>query len=99
MSIPLSADGLSATSKHLLTIPMRSDLLEALGQLAVAHTHLELVLRYTVKTLSGLTVVEALDATNGDRTSDVRSRIRRLFKEKKPTEVELSRLDSLLGNA
>lgn len=57
-----------------LSIPKKNA--EALGHLAMAHTHLELILRYTVKTIAGLTVQEALDATNEERTSDVRKRIR-----------------------
>ncbi len=65
-----------------LAIPNHPELLEALGHLAVAHTHLELILRYTVKTLAGLSVKEALDATHRARTSDVRSRIRKLFERK-----------------
>jgi hypothetical protein len=82
-----------------LTIPNQPGLIEALGRLAIAHTHLELALRYTVKTLSGLSVRQALDATSEERTSDTRQRIRRLFAEKKPTHTEIARLDALLGKA
>ena len=38
---------------HRLTVPNRPQLLEALGHLAIAHTHLERILRYTVNTLPG----------------------------------------------
>ena len=82
-----------------LTIPKHPGLLEALGRLAVAHTHLELILRYTVKTLAGLSVKEALDATNRARISDVRRRIRKLFEQKKPLELEKAKLEALLGAA
>jgi hypothetical protein len=64
-----------------LTIPRHPELIEALGRLAVAHTHLELIFRYTVKTLAPLTVKEALDATNGEKISEVRKRVRKLFIE------------------
>jgi hypothetical protein len=82
-----------------LTIPRRTGLVEALGCLAIAHTHLELILRYTVKTIAGLSVKEALDATNGETISDVRKRVRKLFMEKKPAASEVSKLDALLGAA
>ena len=82
-----------------LKIPSHPGLIEALGRLAIAHTHLELILRYVVKTLSELSVNDALDATSGDSTSEVRRRIKKLFKEKKPVPSEETQLDSLLGAA
>ena len=88
-----------ASSTHVLTVPARPNLLQALGRLAIAHTHLELMLRYCVKTIARLTTEEALDATAGDRLSDLRSRIRNLFKERKPTALERNRLDALLEKA
>jgi len=50
-----------------------------------------------VKTLAGLSVKEALDATHRARTSDVRSRVRKLFEQKKPLESEKAKLEALLG--
>lgn len=82
-----------------LESPSDPRLVEALGTLVIAHTHLELILRYTVKTLACLTVSEALDATSEDRISDLRNRIQRLFKERKPTEREKAQLDALLHRA
>lgn len=84
-------------SMHEFAIPRQPGLLEALGRLAIAHTHLELILRYTVKTLSQMSVTEALDATSRDRISEVRSRIKRLFREMKPFPSEEAKLDALLG--
>ena len=82
-----------------LGIPRHVGLVEALGRLAIAHTHLELILRYTVKTIAGFSVKEALDATYGEPISDVRKRVRRLFMEKTPPASEVSKLDALLGEA
>jgi hypothetical protein len=82
-----------------LRIPTQPELWGALGRLAMAHTHLELILRYTVKTVAGLSVSEALDATEGARTSDVRRRIRKLFAQKKTAESEVLKLDALLNRA
>jgi hypothetical protein len=94
-----SAKPHSEPTKTSLTIPDHPGLAEALGRLAIAHTHLELVLRYTVKILSGVTVQEALDATKSQGTAEVRKRVRRLFIQKKPTEDETVKLDALLGEA
>ena len=84
---------------HILAMPQHPGLLEALGRLAVAHTHLELLLQYTVKTVAGVSVRTALDATSGQRTSDVRRRIRKLFVQEKPPESEVVKLDALLNRA
>jgi hypothetical protein len=65
----------------------------------MAHTHLELILRYCVKTIANLSIAEALDATERDRISDLRVRIKRLFKERRPTPHEQTTLDALLGRA
>jgi hypothetical protein len=89
----------TATTRDRLAIPEHPGLTEAIGRVTIAHTHLELILRYTVKTLAGLSVKDALDATQGERISDIRRRIRRLFAETKPTDSELIRLDALLGAA
>lgn len=82
-----------------LAIPRQPGLIEALGRLAVAHTHLELILRYAVKTLAGLSVNDALDATNRNPTSEVRNKIKKLFREKKPFPSEETQLEALLGAA
>jgi hypothetical protein len=84
---------------HILAMPQHPGLLEALGRLAVAHTHLELILQYTVKTVAGVSIIDALDATSGQRTSDVRRRIKKLFVQKKPPESEVVKLDALLNRA
>jgi hypothetical protein len=82
-----------------LAMPTDPDLVMALGQLAIAHTQLELVLRYTIKQLSGLELKEALDGTAEDRMPDLRTRIKRLFKDKKATQTETLKLNALLLKA
>jgi len=86
-------------SMHQLTVPNRPELLGALGRLAIAHTHLELILKYCVKTIAKQSVEEALDATEGNRISDLPIKIKQLFKERKPTALEKNSLDALLGCA
>lgn len=83
----------------LLTVPNQPSLTQALGRLAIAHTHLELILRYCVKTIADQTIEQALDATEGDRISDVRVRVKQLFKERQPTALEKTNLDALFGRA
>jgi hypothetical protein len=82
-----------------LAMPTNPNLVMALGQLAIAHTQLELILRYTIKTLPGLELHDVLDATAEDRMPDLRARIKHLFKEKKATTTEKVKLDALLHKA
>jgi hypothetical protein len=82
-----------------LAIPNRPGLLEALGNLAIAHTHLELLLRYCVKTVAAQSIEDALDATEQDRISDLLSKIKQLFKERGATALERNSLGALLGRA
>lgn len=95
---PHSTD-LPSSGKVVLTIPNKPGLIEALGRLAMAHTHLEVILKYTFKTLSGLSVQEALAQMSKNRTSFVRKRIRRLFLEKQPTREEIDQLELVLERA
>ena len=88
-----------ADGMDILAMPQHPGLIEALGRLAIAHTHLELILRYTVKTVGGLSITEALDATRGERISDVRGRVRKLFLQIKPLPSEVAKLDALPGAA
>jgi hypothetical protein len=87
------------SSMHSLNVPNRPQLLEALGRLAVAHTHLELILRYTVKSLSGLSGSKSLDLTRRKSISDLRKRIKKRFKKHNPSAAEASRLDEILEKA
>jgi hypothetical protein len=84
---------------HSLNVPNRPQLLEALGRLAVAHTHLQLILRYTVKSLSGLSGSKSLDLTRRKSISDLRKRIKKRFKKHNPSAAEASRLDEFLEKA
>ena len=84
---------------HSLTLPNHPKLHEALGRLAIAHTHLELILRYTVKTLSGSSGRVGLDDTMKKRISALRKRIKKLFKQKGPSVIEKNSLDALLEQA
>lgn len=90
---PLSGGQGSPTFMLELTIPDHPDLTEALGRMALAYTLLELVLRYTVKTIAGISIEEALDATSKERTAETRQRVRRLFVEK---NLPLSRQQNLM---
>jgi hypothetical protein len=58
------------------------DLLAAFGELTLRHVHLTYILRMTIKTLTEVEVVEALDATALDSSSLLRERVRKLARKR-----------------
>lgn len=82
-----------------LTIPKDKTYLTAFGRVAIAHSHLELVQRYLVRTLADIEMIDALDATESSRATDVRRRVGKLAKQRQFPEDILCRLDALLERA
>lgn len=68
-----------------LSMPEDRNLLEAAGRVALAHGQLELMLRMTLKTLTGLSVDEALDATEKSKNWELRKDILDTFRRKPKT--------------
>jgi hypothetical protein len=77
-------------------VPEDPRLLAAFGEVALRHEHLSHILRMTIKTLAGLEVAEALDATAFDGASVLRERIRKLAKQRLGEGSPLLRLQALL---
>jgi hypothetical protein len=65
-----------------LSLPEDKALLEAAGRAALAHAHLEHVLRLTIKTLSGMRQRDTLITMNKVSVHNVREVIQHLFAEK-----------------
>lgn len=80
-------------------MPKDQSYLAAFGKVGIAHSHLELVQRYLVKTLADIEMVEALDATESSRAAEVRKRVRKLARERGLPERVFCRLDALLERA
>src|SRR3569833_64039 len=80
-----------------LSLPDAPGLLEAAGRVALAHVQLELMLRMTLKTISGLSVKDALDATQNTKSWELRKLIVGLFKEKTADKTRRLELAAILG--
>ena len=59
-------------------VPEDPALLAAFGEVGLRHEHLSHILRMAIKTLAGLEVNDALDATAFDGISVLRDRVRKL---------------------
>lgn len=80
-------------------VPDDKELLAALGEVTLRHEHLSHILRMTIKSVAGLTVAEALDATQYDGARQLREYIRKLARKKIGTSAAYLKLSALLRRA
>jgi len=71
-------------------------LLAAIGRVAIRHGQLHHILRMAVKSVAGVTVEEAIDATERQTFADIARRARRLAKQRLGEGPALVKLDALL---
>ena len=79
-----------------LDMPTDSKLMAAVGRVAIRHGQLGYVLQMTLKSIEGISVREALDATERLGSSELRRRVRKSAKQKFGDGPTLTRLDALL---
>ena len=91
----MSSKGTMLLKFHL---PKDPKVLQLLGAVALRHTHLDYLLRMTIKTLltDEATIAEVLDATATDGSAELRERVKKLAKQKLGEGVVLLRLQALL---
>ncbi len=77
-------------------IPEEPDVLETVGAITLRHSHLDHILRMTIKTLGDVTIQQALDATTFEGSEALRRRIRKLAKQKLGEGEALIQLQALL---
>lgn len=77
-------------------IPEDRELLAALGIITLRHSHLDHILRMTVKTLSEVSIEQAKDATAFEGSGVLRHRIRKLAKRRLGEGAALIQLQALL---
>lgn len=76
----MTMSGSSGSPTVVLNLPGDEETLAAAGAVVLSHEQLELTLRMTIKTLSGLNVKEALNATDDLKNWQLRNEVKRLFK-------------------
>jgi hypothetical protein len=85
------------TPDRFIYFDMRdADHLAAIGQVSVAHGHLDHILRMTVKSLAGLEVNEALLATEGEGSAKLRDFIKKLARSQLGEGIPCRRLCAIL---
>jgi hypothetical protein len=90
---------LVAPSMIYLHIPDDPSVVAAVGRIALRHGQLDYILRMTIKTLGGLSIQDALDATARLGSRDLRERIRKLARQRLGEGAPLLHLEAILQRA
>jgi hypothetical protein len=77
--------------------PDNEELSAAIGRIAIFHGQMDHILRMTVKSILGLSVREAIDATRRQGSHELRERVRKLAKQKLGESEAIVKLASLLS--
>jgi len=76
-------------------VPVNQDYLAVVGSIAIKHAHLDHALQMVIMTLSGMTLDQALIATEYDGSRELRDQIRKLAKKRLGVEPHLLVKDML----
>jgi len=79
-------------------VPEEQAVLAAFGELALRHEHMNHILRMTIKSLTGVTVAEALAATKYEGSRQLRDRIRKIARKRLGEGTALVKLQAILTN-
>jgi len=77
-------------------LPEDQAFLAEVGTVAIRHVQLDHILRMTIKTLAGLTVEQAMHATNFQGSSELREQIKKLAKRRLGVRAALLQLQAIL---
>jgi len=77
-------------------VPVNQNYLAVVGSIAIKHTHLDHALRMMIRTLSGISVDEALNATEFDGAKELREQVRKLARKRLGVDVAYIKLKDLL---
>lgn len=99
MENKLGQNALAPSSMIKMDLVQDPEILQSAGAVSIAHGQLEHILKMTVKTLSGLTVDEALTATSKMKAWEVRKCIKKLFYDKTTDETMRLKIRVLLNKA
>ncbi|MDA0656741.1 MAG: hypothetical protein O2912_10075 [Proteobacteria bacterium] len=72
----------SNSSMMIFSVPNDPKVLSSIAKVTLRHSQLEYVLRMTIKSITGIEIQQALDATSREGAASLRKRILRLAKKK-----------------
>src|ERR1700730_15678142 len=87
---------MSVAPMMVFHVPEDPAWLQAFGRVTIVHAQLDHILRMTIKTLAGITIEVAMDATEREPSSLLRERIRKLAKARLGEGAALLQLQALM---
>ena len=78
-------------------VPEDQSVLVLIGMISLRHSHLDYILRMTVKTLADVSITEALDATRYHGSAQLRRRILKLARQRLGEGRPLIQLEAIMG--
>lgn len=79
-------------------VPQNSDLLAAVGEVAIRHEQLNHILKMTIKSLTGVTPEEALKATTHEGSAQLRDRVRKNARKRLGEGAPLVKIQAILAD-
>jgi hypothetical protein len=92
----MTLSALPASKMILFYYPDDVDTNAALGKIAIYHGQLEYILRMTIKSILGLTILDALDVTRRKQSRELRERIQTEARQKLGEGEAFDRLNALV---
>jgi hypothetical protein len=77
-------------------VPDDEKLLAAFGEVSIRHSHLDYILKMLIKSLSGISIQEARDATAYASSSELRDRIKKLARQVLGEGANLLKVQALM---
>ncbi|HXW84995.1 MAG TPA: hypothetical protein VEJ86_11355, partial [Candidatus Binataceae bacterium] len=85
--------------EYTFLVPEDPEFLQAVARVTICHAHLDYALRMCIRSLAGVTIEEARDATVYDGARMLRDRVRRLARMRLGDGQPLVKLQALLKRA
>ena len=88
--------GINSSKMIMFHVPEDKELLAAFGEVAIRHEHMSHILKMTIRTLTGVSVDEAVKATAHENISQIRTRIKKIARTKLGEGEALIKLQAIL---
>lgn len=88
----------NATKLVTFHVPESTEVLAAVGEVALRHEHMNYALRMTIKSLAGVTVAEAIAATQYESSRQLRGLAKKLARKKLGEGAPLMKLRAVLAS-
>ena len=90
--------GINSSKMIMFHVPEDKELLAAFGEVAIRHEHMSYILKMIIRTLTEVSVEEAVKATAYENISQIRTRINKIARTKLGEGEALKKLQAILSD-